>query len=223
MKIIVPEEDELPYLDSAHPAISDVAQADQITIGDPKTTGWMGRRWEFWQYYKSQGYNVVSDTSCALNGVGDLQNTSALLGPLTNNGGPTMTHLPDMHTPVVDRISAGTNGCGTDVTTDQRGALRPIDGDRVPPLTLHLSGLSFETPLLCALTAIRDLIDHTTKLPVDRTSWALTKVTLLALPAAVEFDAQIVIGRVVLLRGRASPALLPTKFLLRGLMGTAVG
>ncbi|MHB8996367.1 MAG: uroporphyrinogen decarboxylase family protein [Armatimonadota bacterium] len=58
MSIIVPDEDELPYLDNTHPPIPDVAQAPQITIGDPKTTGWMARRWEFWQYYKSQGYNV---------------------------------------------------------------------------------------------------------------------------------------------------------------------
>ena len=46
-----------------------------------------------------------------------------LLGPLTDNGGPTRTHAPRPGSPVID---AG--GCSTAVPTDQRGVARPAAG-----------------------------------------------------------------------------------------------
>jgi len=58
MTVIEPTVDEMPYLDTRHPLITDVADADQIIIGDPKTTGLMAKRWEFYQYYQAQGYEV---------------------------------------------------------------------------------------------------------------------------------------------------------------------
>lgn len=59
MNVIEPEDDdEIPYLDSSRPLITDVAQADQIRIGDPKTSGLMAKRWEIWQYYQAHGYKV---------------------------------------------------------------------------------------------------------------------------------------------------------------------
>lgn len=89
MSIIVPEEDELPYLDSTYPVISDVADAGQITIGDPQTTGWMARRWEFYQYYRAQGHNVglggygggIITTAC------ELTNSAVFAGLLENPQG----------------------------------------------------------------------------------------------------------------------------------------
>ncbi len=58
MPVIVPEEDEIPYLDGSSPLILDVADYDKISIGDPKTTGLMAKRWEAWQYYTRRGYNA---------------------------------------------------------------------------------------------------------------------------------------------------------------------
>ena len=48
-----------------------------------------------------------------------------LLGPLADNGGATFTHLPAATSPLVDVIAPGTAGCGSTVTTDQRGQVRP--------------------------------------------------------------------------------------------------
>ena len=59
MPIIEPEAaDEIPYLDTTRPPIADVADADKLAFGDPRTTGAMARRYEFWQYYQSRGYKV---------------------------------------------------------------------------------------------------------------------------------------------------------------------
>jgi hypothetical protein len=44
-----------------------------------------------------------------------------LLGPLQDNGGPTLTMLPQSGSPAIDR------GHGDGLTTDQRGCLRPVD------------------------------------------------------------------------------------------------
>ncbi len=68
----------------------------------------------------SIGFNLSGDDSCLgfLNQGTDL-NKNPLLGPLTNNGGPTLTHLPQAGSPAIDHGS----GCPP---TDQRGAARPV-------------------------------------------------------------------------------------------------
>ena len=58
MPVVVPDEDELAYIDTSQPLIADVRDVDQLRIGDPKTDGLMGARWEAYQYYTSQGYKV---------------------------------------------------------------------------------------------------------------------------------------------------------------------
>ncbi len=76
MPVVVPDEDEIPYLDTTKPVIADVADVDQVRIGDPKTSGWMAKRWEAWQYYAQQGQNVrfggyegsVITTACEVTG-----------------------------------------------------------------------------------------------------------------------------------------------------------
>ena len=59
----------------------------------------------------SLGYNLSSDAvggdgstgpGGLLNGPGDIRNTNALLGPLQNNGGPTMTHALLSNSPAID-------------------------------------------------------------------------------------------------------------------------
>lgn len=70
----------------------------------------------------SGGGNVDNDGSCQL-GAGDQPNTDALLGPLTDNGGPTPTHAPAAGSPAIDAAVAG--ACPA---TDQRGVARPQGG-----------------------------------------------------------------------------------------------
>jgi hypothetical protein len=67
------------------------------------------------------GHNLSSDGACAFTSAGSLNNTDPKLGPLANNGGPTLTMalLPD--SPAID---AGDNSAAP--LTDQRGIPRPV-------------------------------------------------------------------------------------------------
>ena len=67
----------------------------------------------------SSGYNLDSDDTCNLTGMGDLPGSSAMLGPLGDNGGPTETHA-------LLSGSAAINGGddGSAPALDQRGELR---------------------------------------------------------------------------------------------------
>jgi hypothetical protein len=63
----------------------------------------------------SGGFNLSDDTSCA-----GSNSVNLLLGPLANNGGSTLTHMPQPGSPARD----GGTGAGCPAT-DQRGAARP--------------------------------------------------------------------------------------------------
>jgi hypothetical protein len=56
-----------------------------------------------------------------------MPSTDPLLDPkgLQNNGGPTQTIKLIKGSPAIDAIPKGTNGCGTEIKTDQRGVKRP--------------------------------------------------------------------------------------------------
>ena len=71
------------------------------------------------------GYNLDSGTTCALSAPTDKSDVDPQLGSLQANGGPTETLAPAASSPVIDAVPAGTNGCGTTIKTDQRGAHRP--------------------------------------------------------------------------------------------------
>ncbi|MBX3053127.1 MAG: hypothetical protein KF753_16710 [Caldilineaceae bacterium] len=69
----------------------------------------------------SQGYNLDSGTSCGFNQATDLTNTDPLLGPLADNGGPTLTQKPAPGSPAIDAVLGG--DCPAQ---DQRGQPRPF-------------------------------------------------------------------------------------------------
>jgi hypothetical protein len=76
----------------------------------------------------SLGYNVVGDTSCALEETGDLQSANLMLGVLADNGGATLTHLPAATSPLVEHVP-GTACIDFDddpLIHDQRGQARPV-------------------------------------------------------------------------------------------------
>lgn len=79
----------------------------------------------------SEGHNLDSDGSCDFIAGGDLPGTDPLLGPLQDNGGPTLSHGLLAGSPAIDR--GAPEGCtdpwGNPLTTDQRGAPRTVDGD----------------------------------------------------------------------------------------------
>jgi hypothetical protein len=67
----------------------------------------------------SHGYNISSDDGGGLlTGPGDQINTDPLLGPLQDNGGPTLTHLPLPGSPAID---AGDPNFTPPPSRDQRG------------------------------------------------------------------------------------------------------
>ena len=68
----------------------------------------------------STGYNLSSDSSCGLSATGDISNTDPLLGPLSNNGGATLTRSLLPNSPALD---AGNDANCPSV--DQRGIARP--------------------------------------------------------------------------------------------------
>jgi predicted outer membrane repeat protein len=80
----------------------------------------------------SFGYNIEDQNSCGLTGTGDQVNTDPLLDPLADHGGFGPTHALLPGSPAVD--AGNPAGCtavdpGTPLVTDQRGYVRPYDGD----------------------------------------------------------------------------------------------
>jgi len=73
--------------------------------------------------YVSHGFNIAGDDTCGFSETSDLQNTDPQLLALTDNGGPTPTHALAPDSPAID---AADSNC---LPQDQRGALRPQDGD----------------------------------------------------------------------------------------------
>jgi hypothetical protein len=67
----------------------------------------------------NNGFNLADDTTCGFTEVANV-----LLGPLTFNGGPTLTHLPLAGSPAINFVASG---CPPPAT-DQRGAVRPVGG-----------------------------------------------------------------------------------------------
>ncbi len=76
----------------------------------------------------SGGYNLDTDESCALSATGDVSGGDPALASLALNApGETATHALG-EGDAQRRIPTGAAGCGTDITTDQRGAARPFPG-----------------------------------------------------------------------------------------------
>ncbi len=74
------------------------------------------------------GYNLEDGRSCGFSTANNsLPETDPLLDPagLKNNGGPTQTIALQPGSPAINAVPRGVNGCGTTLTTDQRGVARP--------------------------------------------------------------------------------------------------
>jgi uncharacterized repeat protein (TIGR03803 family) len=67
------------------------------------------------------GHNLSSDASCAFTNLGSLNNTDPKLGPLADNGGPTLTMALLPGSPAI-----GAGDSASAPPTDQRGYPRPI-------------------------------------------------------------------------------------------------
>ena len=79
------------------------------------------------------GYNLIGNTSGCFTATGtDITNTSAVLGALGSNGGPTQTMLPLVGSPAINAIPTATCESATFLDSthpvDQRGTPRPQGG-----------------------------------------------------------------------------------------------
>jgi Carboxypeptidase regulatory-like domain len=75
----------------------------------------------------SQGYNLIENvTGSTITGslVGNILGQDPILLPLGNNGGATFTHALGISSPAID-----TGDTGSFQANDQRGVIRPIDGN----------------------------------------------------------------------------------------------
>lgn len=70
--------------------------------------------------FRSRGNNLIGRAPSNL--TSDLINVDSMLGPLTDNGGPTPTHMPMLGSPAIDAADS-------ELATDQRGNARLADGD----------------------------------------------------------------------------------------------
>ncbi len=71
-----------------------------------------------------RGGNLSDDASCGFTSSTSVNNTLAQLGPLQNNGGPTLTMMPMTGSPAIDQGSSAyaTDPSGLGIDYDQRGA-----------------------------------------------------------------------------------------------------
>ncbi len=99
--------------------------------------------------------NLVEDGSCNSTLAGD-----PLLGPLQHNGGPTLTHAPLPGSPVID---TGDDSICT--ATDQRGAVRPGDGDEDGLAGCDIGAVELITPVRVTTASIEQTEDGLCSLP----------------------------------------------------------
>jgi hypothetical protein len=79
----------------------------------------------------SNGFYYANDTSCGLTSTGDTEGVGIdpKLGVLADNGGPSLTRLPLVGSPLIGAIPNAACTSGSFTTTDQRGFARPdVDG-----------------------------------------------------------------------------------------------
>ena len=72
---------------------------------------------------ETAGFNLSTDASCGLSMKTDLTGVNPRLGPLADNGGPTMTQALPRSSPAVD--AGGLKGASSCPAVDQRGLSRP--------------------------------------------------------------------------------------------------
>lgn len=91
----------------------------------------------------SLGHNLIQDTGgCTITGdtTGNQIGMSPKLDNLAENGGSTMTHALLVGSPAID--AGGVKNCpderGTPLTTDQRGYVRPVNGNLTPDVVCDI-------------------------------------------------------------------------------------
>jgi hypothetical protein len=114
------------------------------------------------------GHNLSSDDSGYIPGVGSFKSTDPKLGPLTNNGGPTLTMSLLPGSPALD--AGDTAGAPT---TDQRGVTRPFG------LATDMGAFESTVPTYRLSLSVGDTVDLVGSGISSTTCWLLTSTNLL--------------------------------------------
>jgi len=99
----------------------------------------------------SEGHNLSSDHSCNFTQTGDLQGTDPLLAGLGDYGGATLTHALLPGSPAMD---GGDNSRCPAI--DQRGILRPVDGDNDGTATCDIGSYEARSQITISDLAIAE-------------------------------------------------------------------
>ncbi len=145
-----------------HYSAGNIQLANTILAGNLNTTSAASDCSRDGNSVKSLGYNFIGADACTMTGVtGDQIGTSqkpldAQLGPLADNGGTTLTQMPNPGSPVLDAANPVTPGsaAGACAASDQRGIARPIDGN-------------YDGSQLCDIGAVEAPAQRATDLSID--------------------------------------------------------
>lgn len=105
----------------------------EVVVTNTLIAGNQGQGSDCSGFLDSGGFNLVQDMSgCTIAGVltGNLTDVEPRLGPLADNGGPTLTHALLSGSPAIDAASPAISGNGETgcEPADQRGVSRPQGG-----------------------------------------------------------------------------------------------
>ena len=133
----------------------------------------------------THGYNVCSDNGSGfLNGPGDQINTDPMLGPLQNNGGPTLTHALLPGSPAID---AGDPNFAPPPDYDQRGPgfVRVFNG-RIDVGSFEVQPTPTPTPTLTPTTTATSTATSTATATATPTGTATATATSTATPTSTQ-------------------------------------
>jgi hypothetical protein len=162
----------------------------------------------------SASHNLIGDSASSSgiqNGVnGNIVGVNPLLGPLQNNGGPTMTHALLAGSPAIDagdNCVLTANGCGNGnpaLPTDQRGFQRLVDGNSDGNAVVDIGAFEIQlVPTAAAATVSGRVFDpdgkRVVKAEVSITDARGTTKTVMTKGSGVYTINGVIVGRVYIM------------------------
>lgn len=134
---------------------------------------------------QSQGYNLIGNTSgtTILGTTIGNQTGDAKIAPLTDNGGPTLTHALLSDSPAIDggKPTGCRDGDNVFLATDQRGSARVIDGNNDSEAICDIGAYEFDSELVVTPTPTPNPVSApslNSVTPTEGTSAGGTSITL---------------------------------------------